>query len=116
MVERTGTKRQKGAKYLNRHDDDLEQLQNQLERLPTLGVVLVAGAHEEVLQLPAQCLLFQGTTKPMARWRRGEARVVAAVHKLVALTVLLTAVVDQAVRTGRAFRICSRNIKSLYGA
>lgn len=93
---------EKGAKYLNRYDDDLEQLQNQLKRLSTLGVILIAGAHEEVFQLPAQCFLFHRTPKPMAHRCRGEARVVVTVHMFVGWMVLLTAVVHQAVLTGRA--------------
>lgn len=97
-----GRKPKKAQKYLNCYDDDLEQLQNQLERLSTLGVILIAGAHEEVFQLPAQCFLFHRTPKPMAHRWRGEARVVVTVRMFVGLMVLLTAVAHQAVRTGRA--------------
>lgn len=48
----------KGRIHLHSHDDDLEQLQAQFERLPPLGVVLVTRAHEEVLELPPQGLLL----------------------------------------------------------
>ena len=44
--------------HLNSDDDDLEELQAQFEGLPPLGVELVARAHKEVLQLPAECLLL----------------------------------------------------------
>lgn len=44
--------------YLHGDNDNLEQLQAQFEGLAALGVELVTGAHEEVLELPAQGLLF----------------------------------------------------------
>lgn len=91
--------------YLNGYNDDLDQLQDQFKRLSTLGVILVAGAHEEVFQLAPQRFFFQRTRETMAHWRRGVARVVVAVHMFVALMVLLTAVAEQTVLTGRAFRI-----------
>ena len=56
--------------HLNSDDDDLEQLQAQFEGLAPLGVELVAGAHEEVLQLPAECLLlFLVGAQPAPRCR-----------------------------------------------
>lgn len=44
---------------------DLQQLQNQLVRLAAFGVILVAGAHEEVLELPADGLLLLVRTDPV---------------------------------------------------
>lgn len=45
-------------KHLHSHNDNLQQLQTQFERLAALGMIFVTGAHEEVLKFPPQSLLF----------------------------------------------------------
>lgn len=81
--------------YLSCDYDDLEQLQDQLKRLAALGVIFIAGAHEEVFQLPAKGLLFLMRLQPVTRRRK--LRVVVAVDMIIALTVVLSAAVYEAV-------------------
>ena len=65
--------------YLHGDNDNLEQLQAQFEGLAAFGVELVTWAHEEVLELPAQGLLFLLRPQPTPRRRSGQPGVAMAV-------------------------------------
>lgn len=65
--------------YLSCDDDDLEQLQPQLERLATLGVIFITRTHKEVLQLPAKALLSRVSWGPKSRCGRRQPAVTVSV-------------------------------------
>lgn len=76
--------------YLSGDDDDLQQLQDQFERLAALGVIFITRAHEEILQLPAEGLLLLVRRDPVPGRRRGKA-VVAMVTAVVVVGMLVLA-------------------------
>lgn len=73
--------------YLYSDNDDLEQLQDQFVRLTALGVIFITGAHEEVFQLPAKCLIVLISPDPMTCCRCVKSMVV----KTITMTVMLSA-------------------------
>lgn len=83
--------------YLSCDNNDLEQLQDQFIRLAALGMIFIAGTHEEVFQLPAKGILFLVRVKPMTCRRFRTMLVVVAVAMIVTLMDMFTAAVCKAV-------------------
>lgn len=88
--------------YLGCDDDDLEQLQDELVRFTTLGVEFVAGAHEEVLQLPANGLLALVGAHPLGRHGAGELVVAVVVATVAVRRLVIPTVIRGAVAAHRA--------------
>lgn len=88
--------------YLSCDNNDLQQLQDQLVRLAALSVIFITRAHEEVLQLPANGLLFLISSNPMTCHRRGKLMVTVVVALMVILVVVFSTAVCGAVVSHRA--------------
>lgn len=83
--------------YLCSDDHYLKQLQDQLVRFTTLGVIFITRAHEEVFQLPAKGLVFLISADPVTCSHGGETMAVMVAAMAITLRVMLAAAAAAAV-------------------